>query len=80
MPVYIYRCKRGHTREIVQSIASLDQETIYCHHGHPMHRVPQRFRWGKSAWDVLYNHLDNEYRKMRGRKGRHSTKDPLEGL
>lgn len=79
MPVYVYRCDRKHQREITQSIGELD-EAIICHCGHPMHRVPQAFRWGNSAWDILYNHLDMQYRAMRGRKGKRAQEDILKGL
>lgn len=73
MPVYVYGCDedKGHERvEVAHGMG--ESVTMFCQVcGAGMHRVPQAFRWGRSAWDVLAEKMDKKYtawREMR-RKG-----------
>lgn len=38
MPIYVYRCAEGHTREHVRRIADRDNSAT-CEHGHPAPRL-----------------------------------------
>lgn len=73
MPLYVYRCGEcGQEVDVVHGMKEIAQ--VLCPDcGGNMRKKPQKFIWGRSAWDVLYHELDEQYREKRGRK-KHGAK------
>ena len=65
--LYIYACKnKAHPRKEVRH-SMKEEPVILCDVcKKPMHRVPQPFRLGFNATEILVDWLDNNYRIMRG--------------
>lgn len=69
MPVYVYGCPtREHER--VELVRAMDDDTpVHCLEcGAVMGRVPQAFRWGRSSWEVLAEHMDKKYIEWREKR------------
>lgn len=69
MPVYVYACKdKTHPRMQFEHGIREDPVILCLKCKQRMHRVPQPFRFGMSATDVLYEHMDKKYREWRTRR------------
>lgn len=67
MPTYVYGCgPNDHPRKtITHPVGAPDIDLVCEECGKPLHRIPQAFRWYMNPSDVLYDHMDDEYRKWR---------------
>jgi hypothetical protein len=69
MPLYVYSCPSKHRWHVVHGFH--DKVEIFCGECYErMHRVPQTFRWGRNAGQVLLDYMDDQYRKARLRSQR----------
>ena len=70
MPMYVYGCpgEPAHPRQDVAHRIG-DDAVLYCQKcGKRLERVPQGFRWGRSAWDVLAEQMDKKYMAWREKR------------
>lgn len=66
MPRYVYRCDNDHRIEVEHGMLTFIE--VYCWEcNKKMSRVPQPFRFGFAAIDVLYDKMDREWREWRAR-------------
>lgn len=75
---YVYRCPScGKEDEHKHSIAECDTVEVYCRTCYDKgggnvrcQRVPQPFRWGNSAWDILADRFDKGFRDYKVKQSR----------
>jgi len=66
MATYIYACQnKTHPRKEVQHSMKADPVILCGVCKRPMFRVPQPFRFGFNATEILVDYLDHNYRIMR---------------
>lgn len=70
MPEYIYGCGKDKTHDRVMIAHALkDNPIVECSTcGAPMKRVPQPFRFGRAAIDILYDWSEENLRRYKARK------------
>lgn len=66
MPLYVYSCKARHRYLVVHGM----NEAVEIHCGEcaeQMQRVPQTFRWGRNAGQVLLDYMEERWRESKAR-------------